>query len=158
MMHTRVVALTVAAVVVLGLGVPVPGASGAVEVPDDVTAQIAAVTGVMSDPSSVGDAEAWVAVAAIADSVAAGEVSAQSLLDTVLPLLPGFLEWLLANATAIVTAVLPILPVLVDAVTQLVNVMFGGGAITTTTIPGATTTTTVPSTTTTTTRCWFFCG
>lgn len=171
MMRTRLIALGATVVVMFGFLVPAAGASRG---PDDLGVQVAVVAGAITEPGSIGDAELSAALATVIDAAAAGEVTAQSLLDMVMPLLPGLLDWLVANGDAVVTALLPILPVLVDAVTQLMNILSGGELTTTTTVPGATTTTTVPttttttapttttttvpSTTTTTTRCWFFCG
>lgn len=172
MMRTRLISLAVAVVVMFGFVVPAAEASRG---SGDLGVQVAVVAGAITDPGSVGNAELSAAVTTVIDAAAAGEVTAQSLLDMVMPLIPGLLDWLVANAESLVTALLPILPVLVDALTQLVSILSGGGPIatttttamgatttttavatTTTTVP-ATTTTTVPATTTTTTRCWFFC-
>lgn len=170
MMRTRLISLAVAIVVMFGFVVPAAGASRG---PDDLGVQVAVVIGAVTEPGSIGNAELSAAVTTVIDAAAAGEVTAQSLLDMVMPLIPGLLDWLVANAESLVTALLPILPVLVDAVTQLVSILSGGGSTTTTigatttttaigttttTTVSPTTTTTVPATTTTTTRCWFFCG
>lgn len=98
-MRSRFLVLLAAFAVMLGLVVPAAGAS---ESSGDVSAQVEVVVGAVSDPGKVSAADVAAAAGEIAAALEDGTVTAQALIDDLMPYVVMLLDWVVGQAATLV--------------------------------------------------------